>query len=97
MFKPKVEDLERPVKVRDFIEFTEDIGNVLADIIQKEVGEAKDTILASNDKLMLELKTIREEQSMKIGRDDRQDEEINETKEKVKAVEQRVGIAYISP
>ena len=50
------------------------------------------TVMDGIDGVMGELKTIRQEQIMKVGRDDRQDYDITSLKTRVIGVERRVGI-----
>lgn len=59
---------------------------------KQELTQFKSEILASNDKLSKKLDKILTEQTAKLGRDDRQDEDITALKTRVSAVEQHTGI-----
>ena len=93
MYKPKKKDLEQPVTVADLIEFKDGVGDVVTDIVQKEVGNAKDAILASNDKLMHEVKAMREEQRAHSGNHKDLTDEMRGLKQRMKRVEAQVGIS----
>ena len=93
MFKPKKKDLNQPVTVADLIEFKDGIGDVVTDIVQKEVGSAKDAILASNDKLMHEVKAMREEQKAHSGNHKNITEDIQGLKKRMNRAEAHVGIS----
>ena len=60
---------------------------------RNEITEFKSEVLNSQDRLMKELKTIREEQIAKVGRDDDQDQKISELKIEFKSIKQHIGFA----
>jgi len=60
--------------------------------IDKKLDEKFNTVMNSIDAVMGELKSSRQEDIMKVGRDDRQDEEIGQVKNRVTAVEHRIGM-----
>ncbi|MBI2050255.1 MAG: hypothetical protein HYT31_00440 [Parcubacteria group bacterium] len=73
----------------------EAIRRVVKDEIQPirdEMREFKSEVLNREDRIMHELKAIREEQSATAHRDDEQDKEINHLKGRVTTIEQRVSI-----
>lgn len=66
----------------------------LKDLANKqELTQFKSEILQGVDAVMKEVKTMREEQTAKLSRDDRQDEGITELKTRVSVVEEHTGIA----
>ncbi len=102
MFKRKAKDLDQPVTIRDFQEFTDFLVENVAmkkDIdavetrLENKITEFKSDILDKVDAVFHEVKAMREEQSFKVGRDDRQDEEIVGIKERTSRLEARAGIS----
>ena len=61
--------------------------------IELKITEFKSETLNGVDAVLKEVKTIREEQIMKVGRDDRQDQDITKLKTHVAAVEEHIGLA----
>ena len=61
--------------------------------IELKITEFKSETLTGVDAVLKEVKTIREEQIMKVGRDDRQDQDITKLKTHVAAVEEHIGLA----
>jgi len=59
---------------------------------KQELTQFKSEILASNDKISKKLDKFLTEQTAKLGRDDRQDEDITELKTRVSAVKQYTGM-----
>jgi len=57
-----------------------------------DLDEKFNSLMNSIDSVMGELKSSRQEDIMKVGRDDRQDEEIGQVKNRVTAVEHRIGM-----
>jgi len=87
MFNKK--DLNQPVTLGDFIEFTNDLGDVVESIVDKKIKESTNTILSSNDALSKKLDKLLVEGSAKLARDDRQDKEI-------RAIQGHLGLAPLA-
>jgi|TARA_B100001971_G_C17819041_1_gene347968 hypothetical protein len=102
------QNLNHPLTVGQFQEHVETLTKVVAtkfDVQESEdrvkqymdqkMTEKFDKVMNSVDKMAKDVSAIRQEQSMKLGRDDRQDEGIKNVKTRVTVVEQRVGIKPI--
>ena len=94
----------QPLTLGDFQEFTSGLGVAIAETVREEmrpfeerielkITEFKSETLNGVDAVLKEVKTIREEQIMKVGRDDRQDQNITKLKTHVAAVEEHIGLA----
>ena len=63
---------------------------------KEDLTQFKSDILTGVDKVFKEVKTMREEQIMKVGRDDRQDDEIISIKRRVTRVETHIGLEPVA-
>ncbi|MBI2050431.1 MAG: hypothetical protein HYT31_01340 [Parcubacteria group bacterium] len=78
MFKPAKEDLERPVKVRDLIEFKDELGDFLDEKMatKQDLVAYKDEIMMGQDKISKKLDQVLTEQASIGGRLDEHGERI---------------------
>ncbi|MBI2050777.1 MAG: hypothetical protein HYT31_03140 [Parcubacteria group bacterium] len=88
---------DQPVTQREFKKDISDVKESIDFIIQnaatkEDLTQFKSDILTGVDKVFKEVKTMREEQTMKVARDDRQDDEIIGIKRRVTRVETHVGL-----
>ncbi|MDP3995229.1 MAG: hypothetical protein U1C18_01070 [Patescibacteria group bacterium] len=97
----KNQDPNKPLTVGEFQEHIETLGKVVAtkidlheteDRLKQYVDKKFDTVLNSVDAMAKDVKAIREEQIMKVGRDDRQDDDLRTLDTRVTGVEHRIGI-----
>ncbi|MBI2050405.1 MAG: hypothetical protein HYT31_01190 [Parcubacteria group bacterium] len=95
------QDSNQPLTVGQFQEHVETLTKVVAtklDVhelgqqLREEMSEKFDKVLNSVDAMAKNVQAIRDEQIMKVGRDDRQDHDITSLKARVIGVERRVGI-----
>ncbi|MBI2050480.1 MAG: hypothetical protein HYT31_01595 [Parcubacteria group bacterium] len=95
MFKPTKKDLQQPVTVGDFVEFTDFvIGNVAmkTDLAQVE-SRLTDKIYTSQDKVMKKLDIVLTELSATSGNADQYRDEVKDHEERIKHLEAHSGIA----
>ena len=59
---------------------------------KQELTKFKSDVLDKVDAVFHEVKAMREEQSAKVGRDDRQDQNITKLKTRVNFIERQIGI-----
>jgi len=131
MFKLKEKNLQQPLTLGNFIEFTDFVADNVAmksDIIgldsrigglekkmtqmeirldsridrvetrlEGKITDFRDEILTSYDKIAKKLDILLTENAVKVGRDDEQDQEIADTKHRVRTIEHRVGLEPIAP
>ncbi|MDP3995227.1 MAG: hypothetical protein Q8P78_01265 [bacterium] len=86
------QEFNQPVTRGEFKEFTDSIGEVITDIVEKGNKKTVDTVLTAMDAVAKEVKTMREEQAGKLGRDDRQDDDLRTLDTRVTGVERRISI-----
>jgi len=70
--------------------------NDVKEIVEEKVSKFKDEILTGQDKIIGELKTIREEQAAFIGSQRRQDKKLEEHDKRLEQVEVKIGIEPIT-
>ena len=63
MFKPTKEDLERPVKVKDLIEFKDELGDFIVETVatKKELASLKDVVLKTQFELERKMDGMKDE------------------------------------
>jgi len=66
------------------------------EIVEEKVSKFKDEILTGQDKIIGELKTIREEQAAFTGGQKRQDDKLEEHDKRLEQVEVKIGIEPIT-
>jgi len=67
------------------------------EIVEEKVSKFKDEILTGQDKIIGELKTIRQEQAAFTGGQKRQDKKLEEHDKRLEQVETKVGIEPTMP
>ena len=101
MEKQELNEIKQNVKdIKESVDFLIKNAVTKTDLDEKlngfatktDLDEKFNSLMNSIDSVMGELKSSRQEDIMKVGRDDRQDEEIGQVKNRVTAVEHRIGM-----
>ncbi|MDP3995254.1 MAG: hypothetical protein Q8P78_01410 [bacterium] len=95
MFKPTKKDLQQPVTVGDFVEFTDFVTENVAmktDVAELK-SELKNDILTSQDKLMKKMDILLTEYAATNGNVDQYRDETKGHKKRIERLEAHSGIA----
>ena len=98
--------IESAVTKKEFKEYTDKAFRTFATKIDIQESEERlkqyvdikfDRVMNGVDKMAKDVRAIREEQIMKVGRDDRQDDDIRHLDTRVITVEHRIGLEPVGP